>query len=107
MTVNGWALSDDMGTAMSIAIGVFGAVAIVLLLTELRFRERGGVLVALSGLASVALFSLAVLRPVRIAVKSTRVGPRIVVLVDQSRRLLIPAGGTTRRERALSAVHAL
>src|SRR5262249_25501971 len=92
---------------MSIAIGVLGAVAIVLLLTELRFRERGGVLVAMSGLASVALFSLAVLRPVRIAVKSTRVGPRVVVLVDQSRRLLIPAGSTTRRERALSALHAL
>jgi hypothetical protein len=46
MTVNGWALSDDMGTAMSIAVGVLGAVAIVLLITELRFRERGGILVA-------------------------------------------------------------
>ncbi|HEX4335991.1 MAG TPA: glutamine amidotransferase [Polyangiaceae bacterium] len=107
MTGSGWALSDDIGVAMSIALGVLGAVAIVLLITELRFRERGGFLVLLSGVVSVVLFSLAVLRPVRIATKSARVGPRVVVLVDQSRRLLIPAGDTTRRKRALAAVKEL
>jgi uncharacterized membrane protein len=107
MTTNGWALSDDIGVAMSAVLGVVVAIAIVLLVSELRFRERGGLLVAVSGLASVLLFSLAVLRPVRVAVKGSKVGPRIVVLVDQSRRLLIPAGDGTRRDRALGAVRDL
>ena len=107
MSLAGWALSDDIGVAMSMVVGVIGAVAVVLLVTELRFRERGGLLVALSGVAGVVLFSLAVLRPVRISVKGARVGPRVVVLVDQSRRLLIPAGDGTRRKRALAAVHDL
>ncbi|HEX3597871.1 MAG TPA: hypothetical protein VHU80_22335, partial [Polyangiaceae bacterium] len=80
MSGSGWALSDDVGVAMSSALGVLGAVALVLLITELRFRERGGLLVALTGLVSIALFSLAVLRPVRISVKGARVGPRVVVL---------------------------
>jgi uncharacterized membrane protein len=107
MTGSGWAITDDIGVAMSLAVGVIAALAVVLLVAELRFRERGGLLVLASGVVGIALFSLAVLRPVRVAVKGSRVGPRVVVLFDQSRRLLIPAGDTTRRQRALAAVHDL
>src|SRR5260221_3745155 len=107
MSLSGWALSDDLGAAATVALGLIGVGAVVLLLAELRQRERGGAVVASTGLLGVLLFAAAVLRPVRIAVRGTRVGPRVVVLVDQSRRLLIPAAGGTRRSRALSAVREL
>jgi uncharacterized membrane protein len=107
MSGSGWALSEDVGPGMSIVLGFVALAAIFLLLSELRFRERAGILVATSGVAGIVLFALSVLRPVRVAVKSARVGPRVVVLVDESRRLLIPTSDGTRRSRALAAVRAL
>ena len=107
MTFAGWALSEDFGPGPSIVLGVVAVTAILLLLAELRFRERAGILVATSGVVGIVLFALSVLRPVRVAVKSARVGPRVVVLVDQSRRLLIPTEDGTRRSRALAAVQRL
>ncbi len=73
------------------------------LFVELRGApERRGVL-ALSGIAAAAICLLAVLRPVRVTSRGSRVGPRVVVLVDQARRLRLPEGRADRRQVAISA----
>ncbi len=102
-----WALSDDLGPLAITVLAVVGVAWIALLLADLRSRERGRLLVASTGALGLLLFAAAVLRPVRVSVRGTRVGPRVVVLVDQSRRLLIPEAGGTRRSRALEAVRLL
>ena len=107
MSKAGLSLSDDLGLAATAGLGVVVAAALVLLLVELRTRERGGWAVLATGVAGLVLFAGAVLRPVRVAVQGTRVGPRVVVLVDESRRLLIPSRGGTRRSHALAALAAL
>lgn len=107
MTAGGWALSDDLGATASLAVGALVVIAFALLVAELRARERGGLLVAATGALGILLFAAAVLRPVRVTVMGTRVGPRVVVLVDQSRRMLIPTREGTRRKRAASAVSEL
>lgn len=105
MSARSWALSDDLSTAAMVVVVVALAVSLGLLALELRRRERGGLAIVLSGLAAALLLGAAVLRPVRIDTRGSLVGPRVVVLVDQSRRLLIPVdGGKTRRDVALGAV---
>lgn len=107
MNATEWALSDDLARPLVIAVLVLAALAMSLLVVELRSRERNRVLVVTSGLVGIALFLGAVTRPARVAVMGTLVGPKVVVLLDESRRLLIPAGSGTRRQRALEAVHDL
>jgi uncharacterized membrane protein len=107
MSAGGWSLSDDLGGAALLVVGVLVAVALALLVAELRLRERGSLLVAATGAIGILAFAAAVLRPVKVTVMGTRVGPRVVVLVDQSRRMLIPTRDGTRRKRAESAVLAL
>jgi uncharacterized membrane protein len=86
------------------------AVALVLLLWTLLlgfelWRQRGSrVGVALSGALALACVLLAVLRPVRVKTRASMVGPRVVVLVDRSRRLLLPEGASTREARAREVV---
>lgn len=114
MSVSGFSIADDIGTAPAIAVAVLVVLGLGLLAVELRLaRERGRGLVFATGLLGMLLFAAAVLRPARITVHGMRVGPRVVVLVDQSRRLLIPtddvtpAGQATRRKRALDAAREL
>jgi len=107
MSATGWALSDDLGMPAVVVAGALLVGALALLLLDLRARERGRVLVASTGVLGVVLFAAAVLRPVRVSVRGTRVGPRVIVLLDESRRLLIPTAGGTRRARAVEAVKAL
>jgi uncharacterized membrane protein len=102
-----WALSDDLGRAVVVAVLLLVLSALMLLLVEMRSRQRGGWFVFSTGLVATALLAAAILRPARVAVRGTLVGPKIVVLLDQSRRMLIKAGATTRRQRALDAVRAV
>jgi uncharacterized membrane protein len=103
----GWAPSDDFaGWPFRIAL-LLGAAAVVLLFVELRRGERLGPAIAASGVCAVVLLVLAAVRPARVRVRGTLVGPRVVVLVDQSRRLLLDAGGRTRRQIALGSARAL
>jgi uncharacterized membrane protein len=107
VTGNSFALSDDLGAAAIAAILGVALVTVLLLALELVRRERGTFLVGVTGILGTVLFVAAVLRPVKVQVRGTRVGARVVVLVDQSRRLLIPTSDGTRRSRAVDAVHAL
>ncbi len=107
MSTRSWAFSNDLSTSAVVAVGVLALLSVALLLIELRRRERLGGAIVTSGIVGTLLISLAVLRPVRVTTKGSMVGPRVVVLVDQSRRLLLESEGRTRRARALDAVKQL
>ncbi len=104
MTTQSWSISDDLSSVtIAIAALVLGAWMVVLLL-ELRKRERYGLLIFGTGLFSVLALGAAVFRPVHVRTRGSMLGPKVIVLVDQSRRLLLPEGDTTRRELAKRAV---
>src|SRR5262249_9070520 len=107
MTAGQWALSDDLGRPVIGAAALLAVCALALLAFGLWSRPRRAVLVASTGLAGVARLLPAVTPAVRAAVRGTVVGPKVVVLLDQSRRLLIHAGSGTRRQRALDALKAI
>jgi uncharacterized membrane protein len=75
------------------------AVSLVLLVVEMRRRERGGAGILLTGVVALGALLLSVLRPVRIAARESVVGARVVVLADTSRSMAL-AGDThaPRRE---------
>jgi uncharacterized membrane protein len=105
MNAHSWALSDDLGSTSVAVVGLMVALSVVLLLLELSRRERLGFAIAASGALATLLLGAAVLRPVRVTERGSLVGPRVVVLVDASRRLGLPASGTrTRRDVARSVV---
>jgi uncharacterized membrane protein len=89
-----------VGVACALALG-----SLALLVLEMRRRERGGAAIALSGaLAALALLA-AVLRPVRVAARESRVGAKIVVLADTSRSMALTDGAAPRsaaRDRAIA-----
>lgn len=107
MSTRSWALSDDLSTPWLAVVAVAVLLSIALLLLELRSRERWGAAIAATGILGALLLALAVTRPVRVAMRGSMVGPRVVVLVDQSRRLLLPGSGGTRRQVALKAVESM
>jgi hypothetical protein len=70
----------------------------VLLFVEMRRRERGGLVIAASGVLAVAALVAAVLRPARVSSRDTTVGARVVVLADASRSMAL-AGDDGRPRR--------
>src|SRR5688500_16815792 len=108
MDARSWAFSEDLGPPTVIAAAVLLLVWIGLLFVELRRRERFGPMIAVTGILAVLLVAAAVLRPVRVSSRGSLVGQRVVVLVDQSRRLLLPGDGKdNRRTVALDAARRL
>ncbi len=102
------ASSDLPSWALALAC-VLALASLVLLVVEMRRRERGGVLIVASGVIAVLALVVAVLRPVRVAARESVVGARVVVLADASRSMALPTdiGGGTRadaRNRAIEAV---
>ncbi|HEU5073508.1 MAG TPA: hypothetical protein VFU02_05035, partial [Polyangiaceae bacterium] len=107
MQEQSWALSEDFGTpVVALAIAVL-LIWLALLVWELRARERFGGLIAVTGVLAAAFIGAAILRPAHVSQRGSVVGSKVTVLVDGSRRLLLPDGGTTRRERAARAVKGL
>src|SRR5512142_1518433 len=88
---------------------VLAAASFVLLWVELRRRERGGVLVVLTGTIALAALLLTILRPVRVSANESVVGARVVVLADASRSMALPdpALGKTRQDARDKAIDAL
>jgi uncharacterized membrane protein len=105
MSPQSWAFSDDLSaTVVAIVIGAV-LLSFALLLLERSKREKLGGLIVATGTTATLLLGAAVLRPVRVAERGSLVGPKVLILLDQSRRLLLPSGeGGTRRERGLAAV---
>ncbi len=108
MNARSWAFSEDLAPPVVIAAAVLLLVWLGLLFLELRRRERFGPMIAVTGILAALLVAAAVLRPVRVASRGSLVGPRVVVLLDQSRRLLLPGDGPeNRRKVAIDAMRRL
>jgi uncharacterized membrane protein len=102
-----FSLTEDLGVA-TLSVGAIVLLAFALLLLfELRARGGGARVVALSGVLACALLGLALVRPARIKAEVSVVGARVLVLVDRSRRLLLPDAGSTREARAREAARAV
>lgn len=107
MSSSSWALTEDLSPTALVVVAVVALLSLALLVFELRSRERAGVLIVVSGLAAVLLTAMAIVRPVRVSLRGSVVGPRVVVLIDESRRMALPAERGTRREVAARVVEAL
>ncbi|MGH7295100.1 MAG: VWA domain-containing protein, partial [Polyangiaceae bacterium] len=79
----------------------------VMLLFEMRRRERGGVLIAVTGLVAVMALLAAVLRPARVSARESVVGARVVVLADASRSMALDQPGGPRWKARDAAIEAL
>lgn len=86
--------------AAIVACVLVGASLAVLVLHELRRRERGGAAIVVTGALAIVALLLAVLRPVRIAARESVIGPKVVVLVDTSRSMALPHDGDATRSDA-------
>lgn len=100
-------LTEDLSLPALVLALVVLVVWLLVLLLELLRRRRAGYAVLVSGFLAFVALGLALFRPVRVKAKSNLVGPRVVVLVDVSRRLLLPDGSATRDARAEAAVREL
>jgi uncharacterized membrane protein len=102
--------SADLPSWVVVLALALGAVSLVLLVVEMRRRERGGMGIFLTGALAALLLVMAVMRPVRIAARESVVGARVVVLADTSRSMALPEpGGGTRaaaRDKAIRAIEA-
>ena len=102
------ALAEGVPPATLWAVAVLGLLSLGFLALERRYREgNGAAWLFLSGLCAVLFLAASVLRPARVHTRGVSVGAKVVVLVDESRRLLLPSDGKTRRELALSAARDL
>jgi uncharacterized membrane protein len=102
-----WAFAEGVSTPLLIASLVVVLAWTVWLVVELRKRPKGALIVLVTGLVAAAFVSLAVLRPARVRSRGSTLGPRVVVLVDQSRRMQLAAGKGTRAEVAHDAARRL
>jgi uncharacterized membrane protein len=107
MTLASLALAEGVPKGTAIAVLVFAVLSLVMLGFELRRREGAAGWVLVSGVLALVLVAGAILRPARVATRGVRVGAKVVVLVDESRRLLLPSDGRSRRELALEAAGAV
>ncbi len=101
--------AEDLSPAVVAFAVVVTVASLVLLFVELRrAREARRALVLGTGaLASLAVL-LAIVRPQRLRARELSVAPRVVVLLDRSRSMALPAGadpkGQTRIEVAEAAI---
>lgn len=101
-------LSGDLpGVVIAVAI-VLACMSVMLLAGELVAHRGKRGIIALSGLIASAALTLAILRPVWVASRTSLVGPRVVVLMDRSRSMLLAGDGSRPRQHdALDALRAL
>jgi uncharacterized membrane protein len=107
MIVAAFALAEGVPQVTLFAVVGLALCSLAFLAFELRRREGSASWVLISGLLALLLFAAAVLRPARVNTRGVSVGAKVVVLVDESRRLLLPSDGKTRRELALQAASAV
>lgn len=94
--------SADLGTVGIVAALAIGLLSVLLLFYELyRSRARGkAVAVTTTGIAATIALVSAALRPVTVEQSGIEIGPRVIVLADASRSMLLPdAEGRDRRVR--------
>ena len=99
-----WAITDDVQGWVVVATAVLLVAAIALLAVELSSRRQRSWLIFGTGILAAICVALATVRPVIVEARANVVGPRVVVLVDQSRRMKLPDQGPTRLDRASEAI---
>lgn len=104
MTTTTWAITDDVSDWVVILTAVLLVGAIALLVHELSSRRERSWLIFATGVLAALCVALATVRPVVVEARANLVGPRVAVLVDQSRRMELRDGNGTRIERAQQAV---
>ncbi len=107
MTAINWAITEDIDRSVVILTAVLLVGSLVLLVYELASRRQRSWAVFVSGVLAALCVAIAVLRPVVVESRANVVGPRVVVLVDQSRRLTLPASGSSASNNPRSAKAAL
>ncbi|MCU0680786.1 MAG: glutamine amidotransferase [Polyangiaceae bacterium] len=102
-------LSADLPFALALVSFAVAAAGLVLLALEARRRRaKGWPAVVATGLLAASLALAALLRPVIVRSRGNAVGPKVVVLVDRSRSMLLPGdGGGTRDGAAARALEGL
>ena len=99
--------SGDM-PAWAVWLAVALAVSsLVMLLLELRRRERGAFVIVATGTVALLGLLAAILRPARVTARESIVGARVVVLADASRSMALKQGGQARWEARDRAIEAL
>jgi uncharacterized membrane protein len=99
--------SGDM-PAWAVWLAIALAVSsLVMLLFELRRRERGALVIAATGTVALVGLLAAILRPARVTARESIVGARVVVLADASRSMALKQGGQARWEARDRAIEAL
>jgi uncharacterized membrane protein len=101
------AASTDLPSWLVIVACVLAGASFVMLLVEMRRRERGGLAIAATGLFAVLALVSAVLRPVRVAAKESVVGPKVIVLADASRSMALKDGDLSRAKKRDAGLAAL
>jgi uncharacterized membrane protein len=102
-----WAITEDIDRWVVLLTAGLLLGAVALLVYELITHRQRSWVIFLTGLLAALAVSLAVVRPVLVQSRANLVGPRVVVLVDQSRRMRLPAGDGTRIEHAARAVQSI
>lgn len=100
-------LSDDLAPWASVATLVLVVASVTLLVFEARRRGRHLALLIGTGVIAALCVAGAVCRPVVVQAKVAPFGPRVVALVDDSRRAQLPVGETRRKAVASAAVDAI
>src|SRR5689334_7643291 len=98
--------SDLPAWVVALACGLALA-SFVLLIIEMRRRERGGIVIAATGLIALLALLTAVLRPVRIDAHESVVGAKVVVLAYVSRSMALEDGARKRRDARDAAALAI
>jgi uncharacterized membrane protein len=107
MTVAALALAEGVPRGALGAVLLLGLASLAFLVFELQKREARAIGLLFSGVLAVGLLAAAILRPARVSTRAISLGAKVVVLVDESWRLLLPSDGKTRRELALQAASAV
>jgi uncharacterized membrane protein len=102
-----WAITEDIERWGVLLAGGLLLGAIALLVYELRIHRQRSWVIFVTGILAALAVALAVVRPVQVQSRENLVGPRVVVLVDQSRRMRLPAVGASRIVRAAEAVQSI
>ncbi len=104
------AISADLPTSvilLATAVSLVGLALLALEVVRARVHRGRALLVALSGVLAVLALYGAIVRPTRVDIDGTRVGPLVAVVADGSRSMDLPLGGATRAEAQARAVRDL
>jgi uncharacterized membrane protein len=101
------AFAEGLTPATVIVAAIVLVAWLAWVIVEVRRSERAGATVLVSAVLAALCVAGALLRPTRVNERGARLGPRVALLVDQSRRLRLPAEHGDRRSVALAAAAAL